>query len=85
MLYPDTGNGGIYLRGRYEIRVGTEGGCNRIMRWEPLQPLPRRGRAELALGSGRRLISRSSGGVTVLRDGKMYHNNAEIGPSGARR
>lgn len=81
---PDHGNSGIYLRGRYEIQVGTEGGklpdheMGAIYSHYPPPP------NDLNLGKwtsfdvtfvGRR--------VTVLRDGKVYHDNVEIpGPTG---
>ncbi|WP_263384451.1 3-keto-disaccharide hydrolase [Granulicella arctica] len=82
---PEGGNSGIYLRGRYELQVGTEGGklpsheMGAIYSYFP----PPEG-AENNLGKwttfdvtfvGRR--------VTVLRDGRMYHDNVEIpGPTG---
>jgi hypothetical protein len=82
---PENGNSGIYLRGRYEIQIGTEGGSQpdhemgAIYSHYPPPP-----GAELGLGKwtsfdvtfvGRR--------VTVLRDGKMYHDDVEIpGPTG---
>jgi hypothetical protein len=82
---PEGGNSGIYLRGRYELQVGTEGGklptheMGAIYSWYP----PPEGSA---LGLGKwttfdvTLVGRH---VTVLRDGKMYHDNVEIpGPTG---
>lgn len=82
---PEHGNSGIYLRGRYEIQVGTEGGALPDHEMGAVYShYPPPAGAELGLGKwtsfditlvGRRL--------TVLRDGKMYHNNVEIpGPTG---
>jgi hypothetical protein len=82
---PEGGNSGIYLRGRYELQVGTEGGklpsheMGAIYSYYP----PPDGSIN---GLGRwttfdvTLVGRH---VTVLRDGKMYHDNVEIpGPTG---
>jgi Domain of Unknown Function (DUF1080) len=82
---PEGGNSGIYLRGRYELQVGTEGGklpsheMGAIYSWYP----PPAG-SENGLGRWTTydviLVGRH---VTVLRDGKMYHDNVEIpGPTG---
>ena len=82
---PEGGNSGIYLRGRYEVQVGTEGGklpsheMGAIYSWYP----PPQG-SENGLGKWTTfdvtLVGRH---VTVLRDGKMYHDNVEIpGPTG---
>jgi hypothetical protein len=82
---PEGGNSGIYLRGRYELQVGTEGGklpsheMGAIYSWYP----PPAG-AENDLGKWTSydvtLVGRH---VTVLRDGKMYHDNVELpGPTG---
>lgn len=82
---PEGGNSGIYLRGRYELQVGTEGGklpsheMGAIYSWYP----PPAG-SELGLGKWTSydvtLVGRH---VTVLRDGKVYHDNVEIpGPTG---
>jgi hypothetical protein len=82
---PEGGNSGIYLRGRYELQVGTEGGklpsheMGAIYSWYP----PPAG-SENGLGKWTTfdvtLVGRH---VTVLRDGKMYHDNVEIpGPTG---
>jgi hypothetical protein len=82
---PEGGNSGIYLRGRYELQVGTEGGklpsheMGAIYSWYP----PPAG-AENNLGKWTSfdvtLVGRH---VTVLRDGKMYHDNVELpGPTG---
>jgi hypothetical protein len=82
---PEGGNSGIYLRGRYELQVGTEGGklpsheMGAIYSWYP----PPAG-AKNDLGKWTSydvtLVGRH---VTVLRDGKMYHDDVEIpGPTG---
>ena len=82
---PEGGNSGIYLRGRYELQIGTEGGklpsheMGAIYSYYP----PPEG-AELGLGKWTAfdvtLVGRH---VTVLRDGKLYHDNVEIpGPTG---
>lgn len=82
---PEGGNSGIYLRGRYELQVGTEGGklpsheMGAIYSYYP----PPEG-SELGLGKWTAydvtLVGRH---VTVLRDGKVYHDNVEIpGPTG---
>ena len=82
---PESGNSGIYLRGRYELQVGTEGGklptheMGAIYSWYPPPQS-----SELGLGKWTTfdviLVGRH---VTVLRDGKMYHDNVEIpGPTG---
>jgi hypothetical protein len=82
---PEGGNSGIYLRGRYELQIGTEGGklptheMGAIYSWYP----PPAGSA-IELGRWTTfdvtLVGRH---VTVLRDGKMYHDNVEIpGPTG---
>jgi len=82
---PEGGNSGIYLRGRYELQVGTEGGklpsheMGAIYSYYP----PPAG-SELGLGKWTTydvtLVGRH---VTVLRDGKVYHDNVEIpGPTG---
>lgn len=82
---PEGGNSGIYLRGRYELQVGTEGGkipsheMGAIYSWYP----PPAG-AKNDLGRWTTfdvtLVGRH---VTVLRDGRMYHDNVELpGPTG---
>jgi hypothetical protein len=82
---PDGGNSGIYLRGRYELQVGTEGGSQPTHEMGAIYShyAPPAG-AELGLGKWTAfdvtLVGRH---VTVLRDGKMYHDNVEIpGPTG---
>ncbi len=82
---PEGGNSGIYLRGRYEVQVGTEGGkqpsheMGAIYSWYPPPP-----GAENNLGKWTTFdITLVGRHVTVLRDGKMYHDNVEIpGPTG---
>jgi Domain of Unknown Function (DUF1080) len=82
---PEGGNSGIYLRGRYEVQVGTEGGkfptheMGAIYSWYP----PPTG-SENGLGKWTSFdITLVGRHVTVLRDGKMYHDNVEIpGPTG---
>ena len=82
---PPGGNSGIYLRGRYEVQVGTEGGklpsheMGAIYSYYP----PPAGE-ELGLGKWTAFdITLVGRHVTVLRDGKMYHNNVKIpGPTG---
>ena len=85
VLCPDHGNSGIYLRGRYEIQVGTEGGklpdheMGAVYSHYPPPP-----GAELGLGKWSAFdITFVGRRVTVVRDGKMYHDNVEIpGPTG---
>lgn len=82
---PEHGNSGIYLRGRYEVQVGTEGGklpdheMGSIYSYYPPPP-----GAELGLGKWTSFdITFVGRHVTVLRDGKVYHDNVEIpGPTG---
>lgn len=82
---PDHGNSGIYLRGRYEIQVGTEGGSQPDHEMGAVYshyPPP----ADAALNLGKWTsfdITFVGRRVTVVRDGKVYHNNVEIpGPTG---
>lgn len=82
---PPTGNSGIYLRGRYEIQIGTEGG--RLPDHEMgavYSHYPPPANAELGLGKWTSFdITFVGRHVTVLRDGKVYHDNVEIpGPTG---
>ena len=82
---PDTGNSGIYLRGRYEIQVGTEGGKLPDHEMGAVYShYPPPAGAELGLGKWTAFdITFVGRHVTVLRDGKMYHNHVEIpGPTG---
>jgi hypothetical protein len=84
VLCPDHGNSGIYLRGRYEVQVGTEGGklpdheMGAIYSHYPPPP------NDLNLGKWTSFdITFVGRHVTVLRDGKVYHDNVEIpGPTG---
>ena len=82
---PEHGNSGIYLRGRYEIQVGTEGGKDPTHEMGAIYShyaAP----ASIALGLGKwttfdvTFVGRY---VTVVRDGVTIHNNVEIpGPTG---
>jgi hypothetical protein len=82
---PEGGNSGIYLRGRYELQVGTEGGklpTHEMGAIYSYYPAPEG--SEPGLGKWTTfdvtLVGRH---VTVLRDGKMYHDNVELpGPTG---
>jgi hypothetical protein len=82
---PEGGNSGIYLRGRYELQVGTEGGTQPSHEMGAIYSYyPPPAGSELGLGKWTAfdvtLVGRH---VTVLRDGKMYHDNVEIpGPTG---
>ena len=82
---PEGGNSGIYLRGRYEVQVGTEGGSLPDHEMGAIYShYPPPAGAELGLGKWTAFdITFVGRHVTVLRDGKMYHNNVEIpGPTG---
>jgi len=82
---PEHGNSGIYLRGRYEIQVGTEGGSQPDHEMGAVYShYPPPAGAELGLGKWTAFdITFVGRHVTVLRDGKMYHDNVEIpGPTG---
>ena len=82
---PGHGNSGIYLRGRYEIQVGTEGGSQPDHEMGAVYShYPPPAGAELGLGKWTTFdITLVGRRVTVLRDGKMYHDNVEIpGPTG---
>jgi hypothetical protein len=82
---PEGGNSGIYLRGRYELQVGTEGGKLPTHEMGAIYShYPPPAGSELGLGKWTTfdvtLVGRH---VTVLRDGKVYHDNVEIpGPTG---
>lgn len=82
---PEGGNSGIYLRGRYELQVGTEGGTQPTHEMGAIYShfAPPAG-AENGLGKWTAFdITFVGRHVTVLRDGKMYHDNVEIpGPTG---
>jgi hypothetical protein len=77
---PDHGNSGIYLRGRYEVQVGTEGGKLPDHEMGAIYShYPPPADAELGLDKWTSFdITLVGRRVTVLRDGKMYHNNVEI-------
>ena len=82
---PEGGNSGIYLHGRYELQVGTEGGklpsheMGAIYSWYPPPAGSENGLASWT-SFDVTLVGRY---VTVLRDGKMYHDHVEIpGPTG---
>ena len=82
---PDGGNSGIYLRGRYELQVGTEGGTQPTHEMGAIYShYPPPAGAELGLGKWTTFdVTFVGRHVTVLRDGKMYHDNVEIpGPTG---
>lgn len=82
---PDHGNSGIYLRGRYEIQVGTEGGALPDHEMGAVYShYPPPAGAELGLGKWTSFdITLVGRRVTVVRDGKVYHDNVEIpGPTG---
>ncbi|MEO8657517.1 MAG: DUF1080 domain-containing protein [Bryobacteraceae bacterium] len=82
---PEHGNSGIYLRGRYEIQVGTEGGSQPTHEMGAVYShYPPPAGAELGLGKWTSFdITFVGRHVTVLRDGKVYHDNVEIpGPTG---
>lgn len=84
VLCPDHGNSGIYLRGRYEVQVGTEGGKlpdHEMGAIYSHYPPPAN---DLNLGKWTSFdITLVGRHVTVVRDGKVYHNNVEIpGPTG---
>ena len=85
VLCPEHGNSGIYLRGRYEIQVGTEGGKLPDHEMGAVYShYPPPASAELGLGKWSSFdITFVGRRVTVVRDGKMYHDNVEIpGPTG---
>ena len=82
---PEGGNSGIYLRGRYELQIGTEGGklpsheMGAIYSYYP-PPADAENRLGRWTAFDVTLVGRH---VTVLRDGKLYHDNVEIpGPTG---
>ena len=82
---PETGNSGIYLRGRYEIQVGTEGGKQPDHEMGAVYShYPPPAGTTVDLGKWTTFdITFVGRHVTVLRDGKMYHDNVEIpGPTG---
>src|SRR5688572_9252469 len=77
---PDHGNSGIYLRGRYEIQIGTEGGSQPTHEMGAIYGYyPAGGNVPLNLGQWSvfdiTLVGRY---VTVIRDGVKIHDNVEI-------
>jgi hypothetical protein len=82
---PEGGNSGIYLRGRYELQIGTEGGKLPSHEMGAIYSYygPPAG-SENGLGKWTTFdVTFVGRHVTVLRDGKMYHDNVEIpGPTG---
>ncbi|MEZ5355732.1 MAG: DUF1080 domain-containing protein [Bryobacteraceae bacterium] len=82
---PEHGNSGIYLRGRYEIQVGTEGGSQPDHEMGAVYShYPPPASAPLGLGKWTSFdITLVGRRVTVVRDGMVYHDNVEIpGPTG---
>jgi hypothetical protein len=82
---PEGGNSGVYLRGRYELQIGTEGGTLPTHEMGAIYShyAPPAG-AELGLGKWSTFdVTFVGRHVTVVRDGKVYHDNVEIpGPTG---
>jgi hypothetical protein len=82
---PEGGNSGIYLRGRYEIQVGTEGGTNPSHEMGAVY-----GHFAPAGNIGNKLGQWTSFDITfvgryltVVRDGVTIHDNVEVpGPTG---
>jgi hypothetical protein len=82
---PEHGNSGIYLRGRYEIQVGTEGGSQPTHEMGAVYSYyPAGGNLGLKLGEWTTFdITFVGRNVTVMRDGVKIHDNVEIpGPTG---
>lgn len=82
---PEGGNSGIYMRGRYEVQVGTEGGSRPTHEMGAIYShYPPPAGAELGLGKWTTFdITLVGRRITVVRDGKVYHDNVEIpGPTG---
>jgi hypothetical protein len=82
---PEGGNSGIYLRGRYEVQVGTEGGKQPTHEMGAIYShYPPPANAQLGLGKWSTFdITFVGRHVTVVRDGVVYHDNVEIpGPTG---
>ena len=82
---PEHGNSGIYLRGRYEIQVGTEGGKDPTHEMGAIYSY-HAPPASVPLGLGKwttfdvTFVGRY---VTVVRDGVTLHDHVEIpGPTG---
>lgn len=77
---PDHGNSGLYLRGRYEIQIGTEGGTRPLTEMGAIYGYyPQSKELPLRLGEWQSydvtLIGRR---VTVVRNGITIHDNVEI-------
>jgi hypothetical protein len=82
---PEHGNSGIYLRGRYEIQVGTEGGTQPTHEMGAVYSYyPPGGNLGNKLGEWTSFdITFVGRWVTVVRDGVKIHDNVEIpGPTG---
>ena len=82
---PEHGNSGIYLRGRYEIQVGTEGGSQPTHEMGAVYShYAAAGNMPLKLGEWTTFdITFVGRRVTVVRDGVKIHDNVEIpGPTG---
>jgi hypothetical protein len=82
---PEGGNSGIYLRGRYEVQVGTEGGSQPTHEMGAIYShYPPPANAQLGLGKWTSFdITFVGRYVTVVRDGVVYHDHVEIpGPTG---
>ena len=82
---PEHGNSGIYLRGRYEIQVGTEGGSQPTHEMGAVYShYAAAGNLPLKLGEWTTFdITFVGRWVTVVRDGVTIHDHVEIpGPTG---
>ena len=82
---PEHGNSGIYLRGRYEVQVGTEGGTEPSHEMGAIYShFPAAGNLPLGLGKWTTFdITLVGRRVTVIRDGVKIHDNVELpGPTG---
>lgn len=77
---PDHGNSGVYLRGRYEIQIGTEGGAKPANEMGAIYGYyPAGGNVPLNLGQWSTFdITLVGRYVTVIRDGVKIHDNVEI-------
>jgi hypothetical protein len=77
---PEHGNSGLYLRGRYEIQIGTEGGARPLTEMGAIYGFFKQA-VDLPLKLGEwqsydvTLVGRT---VTVLRNGVKIHDNVEI-------
>lgn len=82
---PPEGNSGIYLRGRYEVQVGTEGGKKPDREMGAIYShFPPPANAKLRLNEWNAFdITLVGRRVTVVKDGQLFHDNVEIpGPTG---